>query len=121
MEIARSPVVQQAAAPFIIADQRPDILRPGLSGLWPRLPPSPPPLGQIAAGPDYVIMTLADANPRDWSAAQQLVTDAVFEFLMPRYCALPGSSGVGCVTNRVQWSVETYDAGGNPTISGCAA
>src|SRR5216683_8311907 len=37
---------------------------------------------------------------------------------MPRDCALPGSSGLGCVTNRVQWNLVTYDAGGNPTISG---
>src|SRR6266446_4446677 len=80
--------------------------------------PPPPPLGQIATGPDYVIMTVADADPRDYATAQQLVTDAVFEFLMPRYCALSGSSGVGCVTNRVQWNLVTYDAGGNPTISG---
>ena len=82
--------------------------------------PPPPPLGQIATGPDYVIMTVADADPRNFAAAQQLATDAVFESLMPLYCALPRTTN-NCVTNRVQWAVETYDAGGNATISGCAA
>jgi len=82
--------------------------------------PPPPSPGQIATGPDYVIMTVADGNPTDPGAAQQLVTDAVFEFLMPRYCALPRNTGFGCVTNYVQWGIETYDAGGNPKISACA-
>jgi hypothetical protein len=83
--------------------------------------PVPPPLGQIGTGPDYVIMTVADSNPRDFVAARQLVTDAIFESLMPLYCALPKNSGDGCVNNKVQWGIVTYDAGGNFTISGCAA
>src|SRR5439155_22449818 len=82
--------------------------------------PLPPPLGQIATGTNYVIMTVADADPMDFPAAQQLVPDAVFDSLMPRHCALPRTTN-NCVTNRVQWAVETYDAGGNATISGCAA
>ncbi len=83
--------------------------------------PPPPPPGKIATGPDYVIMTVADGDPNDLGAAQQLVTDPVFELLMPRYCALPRNTGVGCVTNYVQWGIEIYDAGGNPRISACAA
>lgn len=75
----------------------------------------PPPVGEIAVGPGYVIMTVADGNPLDYQAAQQVVTDAVFESLMPLYCGLPRG---GCVTNRVQWNLLTYDAGGNPRISG---
>jgi len=78
-------------------------------------------VGKIAVGPDYVIMTVADGDPLDYRAAQQLVTDAIFESLMPLYCALPRHSGSGCVTNRVQWGIETYDAGGNPKESGSPA
>lgn len=68
--------------------------------------PSPPPsVGQIAVGPDYVIMTVAVGDPLDYLAAQQVVTDAVFESLMPLYCALPRGTGIGCVANRVQMIV----------------
>jgi len=84
-------------------------------------PSPPPPVGKIAVGPDYVIMTVAMGDPLDFQAAQQIVTDAIFESLMPSYCALARHSGTGCVTNRVQWAIETYDAGGNPKMSGCAA
>ena len=35
---------------------------------------------------------------------------------MPLYCAVVGGG-----TNRVQWSVEIYDAAQNPKISACAA
>jgi hypothetical protein len=77
--------------------------------------PPPPPVGQVVVGSNYVIKTIADADPMDYQGAQQLVTDAVFESLMPLYCGLPQ---VGCVTNRVQWNLITYDAGGNPKISG---
>ncbi|HXJ60638.1 MAG TPA: hypothetical protein VNU68_28660 [Verrucomicrobiae bacterium] len=77
--------------------------------------PPPPPVGEIAVGSNYVIKTVADADPLDYLGAQQLVTDAVFESLMPIYCGLPNE---GCVTNRVQWNLMTYDAGGNPWISG---
>jgi hypothetical protein len=66
-------------------------------------------------------MTVADANPTNWQNAQQIVTDAIFESLMPLYCALPENSGVGCVTNRVQWKIITYDTNGNSMITGCAA
>jgi hypothetical protein len=34
---------------------------------------------------------------------------------------LPHGTRIGCVTNRVQWGIETYDAGRNPKTSGCAA
>jgi hypothetical protein len=84
-------------------------------------PSPPPPVGVTNVGPDYVIMTVADANPGNWPNALQIVTDAVFESLMPLYCALPENSGVGCVTNRVQWNIITYDTNGNSMISGCAA
>ena len=40
-------------------------------------PIPPPPVGGIAVGPDYVIMTVADGDPLDYAAAQRLVTDAV--------------------------------------------
>jgi len=83
--------------------------------------PAPPPVGGIAVGPDYVIMTVADGDPFDYQAAQQLATDAVFASLMPLYCALPRHSGIGCVSDRVQWNLETYDAGGNPKVSGSPA
>src|SRR5438876_184907 len=81
-------------------------------------PSRPPPVGGIAMGPDYVIMTVADGDPLDYVAAQRLVTDAVFESLMPFYCALAQNPTRGCVTNRVQWNLLTYDAGGNPKVSG---
>jgi hypothetical protein len=84
-------------------------------------PSPPPPVGATTIGPDYVIMTVADASPTNFAYAQQIVTDAVFESLMPLYCALPENSGVGCVTNQVQWNIMTYDTNGNPLISGCAA
>jgi hypothetical protein len=84
-------------------------------------PTPPPPVGATNIGPDYVIMTVADADPANFQYAQQVVTDAVFESLMPLYCALPGNSGVGCVTNRVQWNIITYDINGRSMISGCAA
>ncbi len=84
-------------------------------------PSPPPPVGATNVGPDYVIMTVADADPANFQHAQQIVTDAVFESLMPLYCALPENSGVGCVTNRVQWNIITYETNGNSMISGCAA
>lgn len=77
--------------------------------------PPPPPLGQTVVGRDYVIKTIADGDPLNYQAAQQIVTDSIFESLMPLYCGLPDN---GCVTNRVQWNLLTYDAGGNPKISG---
>ena len=79
--------------------------------------PPPPPVGEIAVGSNYVIKTVADADPTDYAGAQQLVTDDVFESLMPIYCGLPANTNT-CVTNRVQWNLMTYDAGGNPRISG---
>ena len=78
-------------------------------------PPPPPTVGQIAVGTGYVIMTVANGDPLDLQSAQQVVTDAIFESLMPLYCGLPRG---GCVTNRVQWNILTYDAGGNPRVSG---
>jgi hypothetical protein len=81
-------------------------------------PTPPPPVGGTRMGPDYVIMTVADADPMNWTNAQRLVTDAVFESLMPLYCALPKTN---CVTDSVQWNIITYDTNGNPEISGCAA
>ncbi len=78
-------------------------------------PVPPPPVGQTRVGTNYVIRTIADGDPMDYTAAQQIVTDAIFQSLMPLYCELPD---VGCVTNRVQWNLMTYDAGGNPRISG---
>jgi hypothetical protein len=78
--------------------------------------PTPPPtVGGVRIGPDYVIMTVADGDPMDYQAAQHIVTDRIFESLMPLYCELPDER---CVTNRVQWNLMTYDAGGNPRISG---
>jgi hypothetical protein len=78
--------------------------------------PTPPPaVGGITVGPDYVIMTVADGDPLDYQTAQQFATDAVFQSLMSLYCQLPRSR---CVTNRVQWNLLTYDAGGNPKVSG---
>jgi hypothetical protein len=84
-------------------------------------PSSPPPVGGIRVGPDYVIMTVALGDREDWQRAQQLASDAVFESLMPLYCALSGHARAGCVGDRVQWNVELYDAAGNPAVSGCAA
>ena len=81
-------------------------------------PTPPPPVGGMRVGSDYVIMTVADADPTDWPNAQRLVTDAIFESLMPQYCALPKT---GCVTDSVQWNIITYDTNGNPMTSGCAA
>lgn len=77
--------------------------------------PVPPPVGQTRIGTNYVIRTISDGDPMNYSAAQQIVTDTIFQSLMPLYCDLPD---VGCVTNRVQWNLITYDAGGNPRISG---
>ena len=84
-------------------------------------PLSPPAVGQTVVGPDYVMMTVAEGDPLDFSAAQRAVTDATFASLLPKYCGLSRTTGTGCVTNRVQWNVMTYDATGNPKISGCAA
>ncbi len=81
-------------------------------------PTPPPPVGGTRVGSDYVIMTVADADPTDWTNAQRLVTDAIFESLMPQYCALPKT---GCVTDSVQWNIITYGTNGNPITSGCAA
>jgi len=83
-------------------------------------PASPPPVGSTKVGSNYVIMTVADANPTNFVQAQQLVTDAIFESLMPTYCGLP-ENGANCVTNRVQWNIITYGTNGYPMISGCAA
>jgi hypothetical protein len=83
-------------------------------------PTPPPPVGGTRVGTNYVIMTVADANPTDWQHAQQVVTDAIFSSLMPLYCALPETTN-NCVTDRVQWGIITYDVNGNPVISGCAA
>ena len=81
-------------------------------------PTPPPPVGGTRVGSDYVIMTVADADPTDWTNAQRLVSDAIFESLMPLYCALPKT---GCVTDSVQWNIITYATNGNPMTSGCAA
>ena len=83
-------------------------------------PTPPPPVGGTNLGPDYVIMTVADANPTDWDYAQQVVTDAIFESLMPLYCGLPETTN-NCVTDSVQWNIITYDVNGQPLTSGCAA
>ena len=84
-------------------------------------PPPPRQVGAVASGPDYVIIMAGYGDPGNWQNAQQIATDAVFESLMPLYCALPENSGVGCVTSQVQWNIITYDTNGNPLISGCAA
>jgi hypothetical protein len=82
-------------------------------------PRTPPPVGGIIVGPDYVMMTVADGDPLDYPTAQQFATDAVFQSLMPLYCALAeGPRSAGCPTNRVQWNLLAYDAGGNPKLSG---
>ncbi|HXI54336.1 MAG TPA: hypothetical protein VNH84_22640 [Candidatus Saccharimonadales bacterium] len=62
-------------------------------------------------------MTVADGDPLDYRTAQRFGTDAVFESLMPLYCALAQHSTTGCLTNRVQWNLMTYDAGGSPKMS----
>jgi hypothetical protein len=83
--------------------------------------PTPPPaVGGTRVGTDYVIMTVADADPNDWQNAQQLVSDAAFESLMPLYCGLPKTK-TNCFTDSVQWGIVTYDTNGNPVSSGCAA
>ena len=83
-------------------------------------PRPPPPVGAIEVGTNYVIMTVADADPANWPNAQQVATDAIYSFLMPLYCALPITASNG-VTRQVQWSIITYDVNGNPMTSGCAA
>src|SRR5436190_216648 len=52
-------------------------------------PTVPPPVGETVVGTDFVIMTVADGDPMDWQFAEAVVTDAVFQSLMPFYCALP--------------------------------
>jgi hypothetical protein len=83
-------------------------------------PTSPPPVGTIGMGTNYVIMTVADADPSNWEQAQQMATDGIFSLLMPLYCTLPMTASNG-VTRNVQWNIITYDANGKPVISGCAA
>jgi len=83
--------------------------------------PPPPPLGQVAIGTDAVVMTIADGDATDFENAQELATDAVFESLMRRYCALPRGRGQGEVSGKGHWHVATYDADGAPRLSGCAA
>jgi len=83
-------------------------------------PTPPPPVGGTLVGTNFVIMTVADADPLDFSNAQQLVTDTIFQSLMHRYCALP-KNAANCVSDSVQWNIITYDVNGNPLISGCAA
>src|SRR4051794_22653270 len=80
-------------------------------------PTPPPPVGGTAVGTNYVIMTVADADPLDFGNARAVVTDAVFESLMPLYCNLPKTAN-NCVGNSVQWNIITYDVNGNPRISG---
>jgi hypothetical protein len=82
-------------------------------------PTPPPPVGSTVVGSNYVIMTVADASPTNFAQAQQLVTDAVFESLMPQYCNLAKTTN-NCVTDSVQWNIITYDTNGQPMISGCA-
>lgn len=77
-------------------------------------PSPPPPVGQIATGPDYVIMNLGLGNVSDYARADQLAADAVYDLLMPIYCSLP-TIGEGCVnTENIEWGLEIYDANGNP-------
>ena len=82
--------------------------------------PPPPPVGAMAVGPNYVIMTVADADPSDFAYAQEVATDAIFESLMPLYCELERNTNT-CVSDAVQWRIIMYDANGNPMASGCAA
>src|SRR4051812_21234745 len=42
-------------------------------------PASPPPVGQTRVGTNYVIRTIADGDPMDYTAAHQIVTDAIFQ------------------------------------------
>ncbi len=83
-------------------------------------PTPPPPVGTIRVGTNYVMVTVADADPANWQTAQRVATDEIFSFLMPLYCALP-RTGSNCITGQVQWNIITYDVNGNPRISGCAA
>ncbi|HXJ72763.1 MAG TPA: hypothetical protein VNM37_07915, partial [Candidatus Dormibacteraeota bacterium] len=83
--------------------------------------PPPPPVGQVAIGTDAVLMTIADGNPADLNSALALATDAVFESLMQRYCALPRGTGPGQASGQPQWLVATYDANGTSMLSECAA
>jgi hypothetical protein len=83
-------------------------------------PTQPPPVGGILVGTNFVIMTVANSDPTDFQAAQQVVTDKIFQSLMPLYCALPRNAS-NCVSDSVQWGIVTYDVNGNPLISGCAA
>src|ERR1035437_9544124 len=83
-------------------------------------PTPPPPVGTIGVGTNYVIMSVADADPANWPNAQQVATDAIFTLLMPLYCDLPITAS-NCITRQVQWSIITYDVNGNPVTSGCAA
>ncbi len=80
-------------------------------------PLSPPPLGQTVVGPDYVIQTVGRGEALDIPAAQQMATDEVFESLMAQYCALPRDKGIGCVSDRVQWNILTYDGAGQWRVS----
>jgi hypothetical protein len=82
-------------------------------------PTPPPPVGGTRVGTNYVIMTVADADPNDFQNAQQLASDAIFESLMPLYCALPKTKS-NCITDSVQWNIITYGTNGNPISSGCA-
>src|SRR5262245_29527414 len=68
-------------------------------------PTPPPPVGETVVGQDYVIRTVASGDPRDYENAQRVVTDAVFESLMPLYCGLRRGAGSPCVTNSVQWNI----------------
>ena len=61
----------------------------------------PPPVGGTRVGTNYVIMTIADGVPTNFAYAQQVATDAIFESLMPLYCALPETTN-NCVTDSVQ-------------------
>jgi hypothetical protein len=83
-------------------------------------PTPPPPVGTIRVGTNYVMVTVADADPANWPNAQQVATDGIFSFLMPLYCALPRTAR-NCVTDQVQWNIITYNVNGNPVTSGCAA
>src|ERR1041384_1579929 len=52
-------------------------------------PLSPPAVGQTVVGPDYVMMTVAEGDPLDFSAAQRVVTDATFASLMRNNAGFP--------------------------------
>ena len=110
------PVMVVQAGGTITNGYIPAVLRSGCADS----PTPPPPVGETRIGTNYVIMTIADANPFNFTNAQQLATDAIFESLMPLYCALPATTN-NCVTNYVQWGIITYDANGHPVSSGCAA